>query len=136
MITNDQKALVQASWAKVAPISEDAARLFYAKLFELDPEVRPLFKADLKSQGEKLMKMLGMAVNGLNNLDRLVPVVQDLGKRHKNYGVVPQHYDTVAAALLDTLEKGLGDEFTPETKEAWTAVYTVLSATMIAAADE
>ena len=135
MITNDQKLLVQGSWAKVAPISEDAAKLFYAKLFELDPEVKPLFKTDLKSQGEKLMKMLGMAVNGLNNLDRLVPIVQDLGKRHKNYGVLPKHYDTVAAALLDTLEKGLGDDFTPETKQAWVAVYTVLSTTMVTAAD-
>lgn len=135
MITNDQKLLVQGSWAKVTPISEDAAKLFYAKLFELDPEVKPLFKTDLKSQGEKLMKMLGMAVNGLNNLDRLVPIVQDLGKRHKNYGVLPKHYDTVAAALLDTLEKGLGDDFTPETKQAWVAVYTVLSTTMVAAAD-
>ncbi len=135
MVTEAQKDLVQSSWAKVEPIAADAAKLFYAKLFELDPAVKPLFKANLEDQGAKLMKTLTLAVKGLNNLDRLVPVVQDLGKRHKDYGVLPQHYDTVAAALLDTLEKGLGDAWTPETKDAWVAVYTVLSKTMIDACD-
>ncbi len=135
MVTEAQKELVQSSWSKVEPIAADAAKLFYAKLFELDPEVKPLFKTDLTAQGAKLMKTLSLAVNGLNNLERLVPVVQDLGKRHKDYGVLPKHYETVAAALLDTLEKGLGDDFTPETKDAWVAVYTVLSTTMIEACD-
>jgi hemoglobin-like flavoprotein len=136
MLTEEQKALVQSSWAKVAPISETAAELFYSKLFELDPAVKPLFKAaSLKEQGEKLMKTLTIAVNSLNNLDALVPIVQQLGKRHKTYGVLPSHYDTVAAALLDTLAKGLGDDFTAETKAAWVETYTVLSKTMIDAAE-
>lgn len=135
MVTEAQKALVQNSWAKLEPIAPDAARLFYAKLFELDPTVKPLFKADLDAQGAKLMKTLSFAVKGLNNLERLVPVVQDLGKRHQGYGVLPQHYETVAAALLDTLEKGLGDAWTPETRDAWAAVYGVLSATMLDACD-
>ncbi len=136
MLTEQQKSLVQSSWAKVAPISETAAQLFYSKLFELDPAVKPLFKStDLKEQGEKLMKTLTLAVNSLNNLETLVPIVQQLGKRHKEYGVTPSHYDTVAAALLDTLSKGLGDDFTPDTKAAWVETYTVLSKTMIDAAE-
>ncbi len=134
MVTEAQKDLVQSSWAKVEPIADDAAKLFYAKLFELDPSVKPLFKSDLSAQGAKLMKTITLAVNSLNNLDRLVPIVEDLGRRHKDYGVLPKHYDTVAVALLDTLGKGLGDDFTPETKDAWVAVYTVLSTTMQGAA--
>jgi hemoglobin-like flavoprotein len=136
MITDEQKALVQGSWAKVAPSADAVAKIFYAKLFELDPAVEPLFTSDIEAQGKKLMKTLSFAVNGLNNLDRLVPVVEDLGRRHKGYGVVPKHYETVAAALIDTLAKGLGDDFTDETKDAWVAVYTVLSTTMISAASD
>lgn len=126
--------LVQSSFAKVAPIAETAAELFYARLFELDPSVKPLFKTDLKEQGKRLMAMIATAVNGLNNVEALVPAVQDMGRRHVKYGVTPEHYGTVGRALLDTLQKGLGDDFTPEVKNAWTVIYGVLSATMIAAA--
>lgn len=135
-MTPEQKELVQSSFAKVEPIAATAAELFYARLFELDPSLKALFSGDMDAQGKKLMTMLGTAVRSLNNLDALVPVVQRLGERHVGYGVETGHYVTVGNALLDTLAKGLGDDFTPEVKEAWTTVYGVLSSTMIAAADD
>lgn len=133
-MTPAQKVLVQTSFAKVAPIAEPAAAMFYARLFELDPSLRPLFTTDLTEQGRKLMKMIGLAVNGLDRLDELVPIVQQLGVRHRGYGVRDEHYDTVASALVWTLEQGLGPAFTPETKEAWVAVYGILASTMKEAA--
>ena len=133
-MTPEQKRLVQTSFAKVAPIADAAAAMFYARLFEIDPALKPLFTTDITEQGRKLMRMLGTAVNGLDRLDALVPVVQQLGVRHKQYGVMDEHYDTVAAALLWTLERGLGPDFTPDVKEAWVAVYTVLASTMKQAA--
>ncbi len=129
-MTNAQVKLVQGTFSKVAPIADKAAEIFYAKLFELDPTLKPLFKSDIKDQGRKLMAMIAAAVNGLDDLEKLVPVVQGLGKRHVDYGVTPDHYDTVAAALLYTLEVGLGDDWTPEVKQAWVEVYTVLATTM------
>ena len=135
-LTLEQKLLVQESWEKVKPISETAAELFYGKLFELDPELKPMFaNSDMKEQGKKLMIMIGTAVKGLDTLGELVPAVQKLGARHVDYGVKESHYDTVGAALLDTLEKGLGDDFTLETKEAWTITYTTLAGVMIEASD-
>lgn len=125
-----QKKLVQQTWASVVPIADQAAEIFYGKLFEADPSLRPLFTGDMKEQGKKLMKMIGVAVNGLDRLDEIVPAVQALGKRHVGYGVKDSHYDTVAGALLDTLSAGLGPAFTPDVKEAWTTVYTVLASTM------
>jgi hemoglobin-like flavoprotein len=132
----EQKLLVQESFAKVAPISDLAADLFYGRLFELDPALQPLFKGDMKEQGQKLMMMIRIAVDGLDDLDKLVPVVQDMGRRHATYGVENSHYDTVGASLLWTLEQGLGSSFTPEVKEAWTVVYTLLAHTMKEAAGE
>ena len=126
-------ALVQASFAKVAPIAGVAADLFYTRLFELDPSLRSMFPADMMEQRKKLMQMLTVAVRGLSRLDDIVPAVQALGRRHAGYHVKPEHYATVAAALLWTLEQGLGPAFTPEVKAAWVEVYTVLSQTMIAA---
>jgi hemoglobin-like flavoprotein len=125
-----QKELVQSSFAKVAPIAEQAADLFYGRLFEIDPALRPMFPENMKEQKIKLMQMLTAAVKGLDNLETLVPVVRQLGARHTGYGVNDEHYGTVAAALLWTLEKGLGEAFTPETKEAWVVVYGILAATM------
>lgn len=133
-MTPNQITLVQSTWAAVVPISETAATLFYGRLFELDPELRPMFKSDIKEQGKKLMLMIGLAVRGLNDLGKLVPAVEDLGRRHVAYGVRKKDYETVGAALLWTLEKGLGDAFTPDVKEAWTVVYTVLATTMQQAA--
>jgi nitric oxide dioxygenase len=129
-----QIKLVQQSFEAVKPISEQAAALFYGRLFELDPELEMLFKADLKEQGRKLMAMIGMAVDALSDLPALVPVVQDLGRRHVAYGVETGHYDTVGQALIWTLEQGLGAAFTSEVRQAWLATYTLLADTMKAAA--
>ena len=133
-MTEKQIALVQESFAKVAPISETAAEIFYNKLFELDPALKPLFNTDIKVQGKKLMSMIGMAVKGLSNLEALIPAVEDLGKRHLQYGVTADHYGTVAKALLFTLEAGLGDAWNAEVKEAWVETYSVLANTMKGAA--
>ena len=129
-MTPESKRLVQESWARVEPIADTAAGLFYDRLFEIDPSLRAMFPADLREQRKKLMQMLAAAVKGLTRLDQLVPVVQDLGRRHGRYGVQDAHYDTVGAALLWTLEKGLGRAFTPEVAEAWATVYGVLASTM------
>lgn len=134
-MTPEQINLVQKSWEKVEPISEQAAEIFYGKLFEKDPSVESLFHGDMLAQGQKLMAMIGSAVGLLNDLDTLVPIVQKLGERHSNYGVKASHYDTVGAALLETLATGLGDEFTDELKSAWTEVYGVLASTMIDSAN-
>ena len=128
--------LVQQSFAKVIPISEQAAVIFYDKLFEKDPSLRPLFKGNMAVQRKKLMAMLATAVNGLTRLDTIVPAVQNLGRRHIGYGVTDQMYDTVGSALLDTLEAGLGEAFTPEVKQAWMEVYTLLATVMQEAARE
>jgi hemoglobin-like flavoprotein len=135
-MNNDQKLLVQKTFGMVAPIADVAAGLFYGRLFEVDPSLKPLFRGDTKDQGKKLMATLKIAVGSLDRLETLVPVVQALGRRHLAYGVRDEHYDTVGAALLWTLEKGLGDEFTPEVKEAWTVVYGILAKVMKDAANE
>lgn len=130
------KRLVQGSWAAVVPIASKAAEIFYAKLFELDATLKPLFKADITEQGKKLMQMLATAVNGLDNLDGIVPAVQALGARHVDYGVKEEDYDTVGTALIHTLQQGLGDAFTDEVRDAWLDVYTLLADTMKAAASK
>ena len=135
-LTEGKKRLVQSSFTKVEPIADKAAEIFYGKLFEKDPSLKSLFKGDMKQQGAKLMSMIGTAVNGLDNLDSIVPAVQNLGRGHVGYGVKDSHYDTVGAALIETLDAGLGDDFTPAVKDAWTEVYTVLATTMKDAANE
>jgi hemoglobin-like flavoprotein len=130
MLTLTQIELVQSTFAIIAPIADDAAALFYRRLFELDPSLEQMFKGDMVEQRRKLMQMLTAAVKGLPRLDRLVPVVEDLGRRHAGYGVCDAHYDTVGAALIWTLEKGLGTAFTPDVRDAWMMVYGVLATTM------
>jgi hemoglobin-like flavoprotein len=130
-VTPSQIDLVQTSFAKVAPIAETAASLFYGRLFEIAPEVKPLFKGDMKEQGRKLMTTLAVVVNGLKNLDAVVPAAKSLAVKHVSYGVTADHYAPVGAALVWTLEQGLGDDFTPETRDAWIAAYTLLSGVMI-----
>jgi hemoglobin-like flavoprotein len=129
-MTPNQIELVQRSWSQVQPIAETAAQMFYERLFTLDPSLRFLFRGDMKEQGQKLMAMIGFAVKGLTRLEQLVPGVQALGRRHAGYGVRDEHYATVAAALLWTLEQGLGQAFTVEVRDAWTAAYGVLANTM------
>ena len=129
-MTPHQVTLVQTTWEQVVPIADTAAGLFYGRLFELDPALRPLFKSSIEEQGRKLMQMITVAVRGLNNVPALIPAVQELGRRHVGYGVRDEHYATVGSALLWTLEKGLGPAFTPEVKDAWATVYGVLATTM------
>ena len=132
-MTPQQIELVQTSFKKVVPIAGTAADLFYDRLFETAPEVRALFPDDMKEQKVKLMAMLGTAVSSLHKLDEILPAVKALGERHKGYGVTAAHYAPVGAALLWTLEKGLGPDFTPEVKEAWTLTYTALAGVMTSA---
>lgn len=133
-MTPDQIRIVQETWAKLLPIKDVAAQLFYAKLFELEPSLRNLFPGDMAGQGQKLMQVMDVTVNGLHRLARIVPAVQALGRRHVGYGVTDQHYDLVAEALLWTLAKGLDTEFTQEVEEAWTDAYNLLATTMREAA--
>jgi nitric oxide dioxygenase len=131
LISDDEIALVQYTFRMVAPIANVAAEMFYGRLFELDPSLRHLFKGDMKTQGRNLMQMLSVAVNGLHDLDGIVSAVHDLGKRHVGYGVKTEHYVTVGEALMWTLEKGLGSDFTPEVESAWRTVYGVLAGAAI-----
>ena len=130
----DEIALVRGSFNKVRPISVQAAELFYGRLFEVAPGVRALFKGDMAEQGAKLMATIGMVVASLDRLEKVLPAVQELAKRHVGYGALPAHYAVVGDCLLWTLGQGLGDEFTPDTKAAWAKAYGVLSGAMIEAA--
>jgi len=127
--------LVQSSFEHVRPIAAVAADLFYNRLFELDPSLRRLFTANLQEQKVKLMATLAVVVAGLSQPDRILPAVRDLGRKHLTYGVQAHHYQTVGAALLWTLEQGLGQHFTPEVAGAWAAAYDLLAGTMQAAAE-
>ena len=133
-MTPDQVTLVQQSFSKVAPISEQAAVLFYDRLFEVAPSVKSMFPADMTEQRKKLMGTLAVVVNGLTNLEAVLPAASALAKRHVGYGAKPEHYPVVGAALLWTLEKGLGEAWTPEVAGAWTAAYGTLSGFMISEA--
>jgi hemoglobin-like flavoprotein len=130
-MTPEQLKAIQESFAKVAPISEQAAELFYGRLFEIAPAVKPLFRGDMKEQGKKLMATLAVVVNGLGNLQSILPAASALAKRHVDYGVKASDYTPVGQALLWTLERGLGSNWTPDLAAAWTTAYTMLSDFMI-----
>jgi len=130
-MTSEQVKAIQDSFAKVAPISEQAAEIFYGRLFEIAPAVEPLFRGDMKEQGKKLMAMLTVVIGGLSNLEAVLPAASALAKRHVGYGVKTTDYAPVGEALLWTLERGLGEHWTPDVAAAWTAAYTVLSDFMI-----
>jgi hemoglobin-like flavoprotein len=129
-MTPEQQRLVRDSFAKVAPGAPAVAATFYARVFALDPTLRALFKGDMAEQGRKLMAMLGTAVANVGELETIVPTVQQLGVRHLGYGVRDQDYDTVGAALLWTLEQGLGPDFTADVRAAWTACFGTLAGVM------
>jgi hemoglobin-like flavoprotein len=125
-----RKQLIRNSWAQVVPMADQVAAMFYERLFEIDPSARRLFRTtDMMAQRKKLLQVLGVAVSSLDNLGALSKTVEDLGRRH-GYGVKESHYDSVGAALLWTLEQGLGKAWTPEVATAWTDVYTLLSGIM------
>jgi hemoglobin-like flavoprotein len=129
-MTPQQIAIVKQTWKKVEQQSDIVAQRFYARLFELDPTLRALFKNDMRAQGRMVMKVITLAVSQLEYFERLVPVVRALGERHVTYGVEERHYATVGTALLDTLAAGLKSDFTPEAKEAWSTAYSALANTM------
>src|SRR5262245_61320577 len=136
-MTPEQKRLIRDTWSKVIPIADAAAALFYERLFTIDPSTRGLFRmTDMAEQRKKLMGMITVALQGLDNLDALIPVVENLGRRHSGYGVTAQHYESVGAALLWTLEKGLGHAWTPDAAAAWTQLYGMLSSIMQRAAEK
>ena len=131
----ENKALVKSTWAMVVPIADVAATLFYDRLFTLDASLQPLFgNTDMAEQRRKLMQALAAVVNGLDNLESLIPVLETLGRNHVRYGVIDRHYDTVGAALLWTLEQGLKDAWTPSVKSAWTIAYGTVAGVMRGAA--
>lgn len=133
-MTPNEIDLVQSSFAKVVPIKNEAANLFYTRLFDVAPEVKSMFSGDMEEQGAKLMMTLAAVVNGLHDLEATLPQVKALAVRHVDYGVKPEHYPVVGSALLWTLSQGLGDEFTSDVEAAWTTAYGTLSSVMIEAA--
>ncbi len=133
-MTPEKIALVRGSWQQVLPIQDTAAQLFYGQLFELDPSLRGMFKGDMAEQGRKLMAIINTAVNSLDDLGPILGAVQDMGRRHVAYGVTEAHYDTVGSALIWTLGKGLGEQFTPAVRDAWVETYTTLASAMKQAA--
>lgn len=133
-MTDDQIQLVQDTFALVAPIADDAAALFYERLFTLDPTLKPLFRGDMKQQGQMLMQTIGLAVRNLRQPANIISSVEQMGKRHVGYGVTDAHYDTVGEALMWTLGEGLGAAFTPATRDAWAATYNMLADVMKAGA--
>jgi nitric oxide dioxygenase len=126
-----QIELVQKTFTDVVPIADQAADLFYGRLFEIAPEVKPMFKNDIGEQGRKLMATLSVVVRGLSDLPSILPAASTLAKKHVSYGVTAKHYEPVGAALLWTLEKGLGEKWTPDVAAAWTEAYVTLSGFMI-----
>ena len=135
-MNNEQIKLVQASFEQVKPIADKAAEIFYARLFEVAPHTRHLFKGDIKKQGSMLMSTLGLAVGSLNDLEKIIPAVRSLGQRHAGYGVRFEHFAIVGEAFLWTLEQAFGSAFTPELKEAWTEAYMTLAGVMQEAMQE
>ena len=132
----DQIILIQSTFAKLLPVAEDVAEAFYSRLFELDPSLRPLFKSDMREQQRKLMATLQVVIGGLAAPEKIIPAARELGKRHVAYGVRDEHYDTVGAALIDALARGIGADFTPEVREAWGEMYDRISSAMKMAAAE
>lgn len=136
-MTPRQQQLIQASFAQVAPIADQAAIIFYDRLFELDPSIRPMFAhTDMPAQRRNLMQTLTVVVKSIDKLETIVPAVEALGRRHAGYGVQPSHFATVGAALLDTLAVGLGEGFSPEVRDAWATAYGILADVMIGAMGE
>lgn len=133
-MTPEKIALVRSSWQQVLPIKDTAAQLFYGQLFELDPTLRGMFRGDMVEQGRKLMAMINTVVNSLDNLGPILERIEDLGRGHVAYGVTEAHYDTVGSALIWTLGKGLGEQFTPAVKDAWVQAYNTLASAMKQAA--
>jgi hemoglobin-like flavoprotein len=130
-MTPDHVKLIRESWSAVAPIADAAAELFYRRLFEIDPDTRPLVAGtDMARQRGRLLEAMGLVVARADRIGSLVPQLEALGRRHAGYGVRDRHYETVGAALIWTLEQGLGEGFDAETRAAWTEAYALVSGAM------
>lgn len=137
-MNNNQIALVKKTFGSVASIpAETVGGLFYNRLFDISPEIRPMFnRTSMPEQSRKLLSMLAYVVSKLDNLNSIIDEVAKLAQRHVKYGVEPKHYQPIGAALLWTLEKGLGENWNEEVEEAWTCCYSILSNAMIQACEE
>jgi hemoglobin-like flavoprotein len=133
-MTQDDIVLVQQSWRKALGRKDSVANAFYPKLFELDPALQPLFEADMRDQGRKLVHLITAVVRGLDRVEFLLTAVREFGRRQSSLGIRDEHYGTVATALLWSLEQALEEEFTLQVKAAWVVTYGVLSQTMTASA--
>jgi hemoglobin-like flavoprotein len=129
------RVLVKQTFRKIIPVSESTVKAFYDRLFELDPSLRPLFRGDMKEQRLKFIQMLAVIVGGMDKLDEVLPAIVALGKRHKSYGVPASSYPVVGEALLWSIERSLGTEFTPDVREAWQALYGILATSAMKGAD-
>ena len=121
-MTPERRLLAQQAFATIQPFADEFGMLFYSRLFELDPALRGLFKHDLANQAHSLMTMLQLAIEGLNVPEQFSRALHNLGARHSDYGVQPEQYATVQAALLWTFAHALGPAFTPEVATALTKV--------------
>ena len=135
-MNQQQIEIVQRTFDMAAPMADEVATCFYTRLFELDPGLRPMFRGDMKQQGQKLMTVLALAVRGLSKPETIIEAVRRLGQRHAGYGVQPQHYTTVGEALLGTLAELFGPAFNDEVRQAWTSAYVLLATIMQEAAAE
>ncbi len=136
-MTTRQIAIVKSTWAIVASLDTEAVGgLFYNRLFEIAPEVKGMFRSPMPEQSKKLFTMIGYVISKLDKLEDIMDEVAKLAKRHVQYGAKAAHYQVVAEALLWTLEKGLGNEWTEEVKESWVLCYTTLAGAMIAASGD
>ncbi len=135
-MTPDQVQIVRATFARILPVKAQAAAVFYRRLFQVAPSMRTMFKSDAKAQGAKLMAALSMVVMDLDRLEKMIPRIQDLARRHVDYGVIEPHYATFGQTLMWTLEKALGPAFTPAVRDAWSEAYGILAEAMIAAAKQ
>jgi len=133
-MTNHQIQLVQSSFKLIEQDLESAAMMFYDRMFQLDPSLRHMFRNTREEQAQKLSRVLRIVVNALSRIEQILPTVEELGRKHANYGVRQEHYASGGAALLWTLKAGLEDRFTPDVRDAWTSAYLFLSSTMQKAA--
>jgi hemoglobin-like flavoprotein len=129
-MTEEQVALVRETWERVASVGDSAVDNFYARLFDIDPGLRPLFTTDMRKQGRKLMAVITSVVHATDTRDQAMPAIRALGRRHPGYGVRHEDYDTMGLALLWMLEQELGDDFTDEVHDAWATAYALLARTM------
>lgn len=129
-MTPEQVQIIKLTFAQAMRDKDEVGRIFYDRLFTIAPEVKPLFKGDIAAQSRKLMDTLALAVGMLQDMPTLIISLEGLARRHVVYGVKDEHYDKVGAALLWTLEQGLGDAFTPQARDAWAALYAAVAKIM------